>query len=56
MSIVGSVCVCVCVLTTICPSHLSREGIAYEANYCAGLRVLDVTNIKESDGVKEVIL
>ena len=46
---------CVRVLTTICPSHLSREGIAYEANYCAGLRVLDVTNIKESDGVKEVI-
>jgi len=26
---------------------LYRGNIAYESNYCAGLRVLDVTNMKE---------
>ena len=26
---------------------LSRGNIAYESNYCAGLRVLDVTDMKE---------
>ena len=30
-----------------------RDNLAYEANYCAGLRILDVSNIKNTD-VKEV--
>ena len=32
---------------------LYRGGIAYESNYCAGLRVLDVSGIKTGD-VNEV--
>ena len=26
-----------------------RGNLAYEANYCAGLRILDLTNIKDED-------
>lgn len=32
---------------------LVRGNLAYEANYCAGLRILNVTNIKEGE-LKEV--
>ena len=32
---------------------LYRGGIVYESNYCAGLRVLDVSGIKTGD-VNEV--
>lgn len=31
-----------------------RDNLAYEANYCAGLRILDVSNIQDPDSVKEV--
>ena len=30
-----------------------RDNLAYQANYCAGLRVLDISNIREGD-LKEV--
>ena len=29
--------------------HSFRGNLAYEANYCAGLRIIDVTNIKDED-------
>ena len=36
-------------------SYISNRGnLAYEANYCAGLRILDVSNIQDPDSVKEV--
>ena len=47
-------CVCVCVY--VCDHHFYtfRDNLAYEANYCAGLRILDVSNIQDPDSVKEV--
>jgi len=31
-----------------------RDTLAYESNYCAGLRILDVSKMEEKDGIKEV--
>lgn len=33
---------------------LTRDNLAYQANYCAGLRILDVSDIGERDGLREV--
>ena len=37
----------------ICLVTLYRGNLAYEANYCAGLRILDITDIETGD-LKEV--
>ena len=38
-----------CLQTCYFTSYFYRGNLAYESNYCAGLRILDVSNIKEGN-------